>query len=68
MASESQEEKNLSELTDTLQKGIEYVKEGDREIRYRSFEDLIRMRNLLMNSLGKSRSKSIILPRFKKGL
>ena len=70
MASDPQYEKEqkLSDLNDTLQKGIEYAKEGDREIRYRSLEDLIRIRNLLLSSLRQRKPKSIILPSFRKGL
>ena len=63
-----EEEKKLRDVNDTLHQGVEYIKEGDREVRFRSLEDLIRIRNIITNKLSLRRAKQLIFPRFRKGL
>ena len=68
MVSDPQDEQKLKEITDTLHEGIDVLRDGEREIRYRSLEDLIKIKSLLKNALGYRKPKQSFFAKFRKGL
>jgi len=57
----------LDALEEAIAQGVLEVKYQDREVRYRSMNQMLQLRDLMRRSLGKAPKSSRIHAKFKKG-
>jgi len=58
----------LDALEDAISKGVRTVKYEDKEVEYRSLEDMLKLRDLMRRALGLTGKPSRIYPTTDKGL
>jgi len=58
----------LAALEDAIAQGATKVKYGDKEISYRSIEEMLRVRDKIRKELGQTNNTQKIFPKFDKGL
>ena len=59
---------NLLALEDAIVKGVRRVKYTDKEVEYRSLDEMLQLRNLMRKELGTKTSGGRVPATFSKGL
>lgn len=67
MAVGNWDKKDLDALEKALAQGVKSVKYTDKEIEYRSLNEMLRLRDVMRQSLGLVRKSNRLLAKFDKG-
>lgn len=59
---------DLTAIESAISKGAMKVKYGDKELTYRSLDEMLRVRDKIRKDLGLTNSTQKIFPKFAKGL